>query len=428
MPNIKRLKKPAAAIFAFGLLFMNATLAAAASPELSLDDSIALALKNSPAIKMANADKDKADGGLDAAKTGNLPTLSLGSTYAFQQSQPTLGEDHDFSNSLRLNWQLYSGGRVEGQIDQARKNLDLAGLDVKKTGQQVILDATTAYYNVLQARRMVAVNQETTDSLREHLKDVQVKYEAGVVAKADVLRSEVELANAEQNLTKAQNGYDLAVASLNNIMGVNANSEYALKDELAYAKYDHTFDESMEIAMKNRPDIAQADIGVNVAQDGVKIADSGRLPTIAMTGSTAWNDSVLPDNSNNWAVGLTANFNIFDAGLTKANVKQSQASLDKAREQAQQTRDSVQLEVRKNYLSMQEAEKRIETTNVAVDKAKEDLNIAREKYNAGVGINLDVIDAQVAFTQANTNYLQALYDYNVNKAKLNKAMGVNAGQ
>lgn len=118
-----------------------------------------------------------------------------------------------------------------------------------------------------------------------------------------------------------------------------------------------------------------------------------------------------------------ANWNIFDSGVTGAKVKQAESSLNKAREQAVETGNSVELEVRQADLSMKEAEKRIGATQVAVDKAKEDLKIAQTKYYAGAGTNLDVIDAQLALVQAGTNYTEALYDYNTNQAKLQKAIG-----
>jgi len=162
-----------------------------------------------------------------------------------------------------------------------------------------------------------------------------------------------------------------------------------------------------------------------MATAGVKAADSGRLPTISVSGSQGWNGNEFPGDNSNWSVGVSANWNFFDAGVTEAKIKSAQATLEKSREQDQQLRQNVELEVRQSYLSMKEAEQRIQTAQVAVDKAVEDVSIAQTKYNAGAGTNLDVIDAQLALTQAKTNYTQALYDYNVNKAKLEKAVGRN---
>ena len=115
---------------------------------------------------------------------------------------------------------------------------------------------------------------------------------------------------------------------------------------------------------------------------------------------------------------------MFDNNVTRAQIKQAEVAMMKTMEQEQQKKDSIQLEVRQAYLNMNEAEQCIQTSKVSVEKAQEDFKIAQVRYSAGVGTNLDVIDAQVALTSAQTNYIQSLYDYNTSKANLDKAMGV----
>lgn len=422
--NKKKSVRNSAKLIAAVLVMLNASVAFAAPVELSLSDSVALALKNNPSIKMAQSDKDKSQWSVSEAQAGRMPTVSLGNSYSLKDHNPA-GTD-DLSGSLRMNWQLYSGGRVEGQIDQAKRGVGVADLGVEKTKQQLKLDTTTAYFTILQTKNLVEVNQQSVSNLQEHLNSVQAKYDVGVVAKSDVLRAEVELANAQQNLIKAQNNYDLAVAGLLNTMTIDPGTELALTDTLNYNKYDKTLDDSLQAA-QTRPDVAQAEENVKISETAVKMAKSGKLPSVSLSASNGWNGSVLPGSGDDdWSVGLSASWSIFDAGSTSAKVKQADASLDKAKEQLVQVKNSATLEVRQNYLSMQEAEKRIDTNKVAVGKAEEDLVIAREKYNAGVGTNLDVIDAQLALTQAKTNEIQALFDYNVNVAKIDKAIGLKA--
>lgn len=422
--NKKKSVRNSAKLIAAVLVMLNASVAFAAPVELSLSDSVALALKNNPSIKMAQSDKDKSQWSVNEAQAGRMPTVSLGNSYSLKDHNPA-GTD-DLSGSLRMNWQLYSGGRVEGQIDQAKRGVGVADLGVEKTKQQLKLDTTTAYFTILQTKNLVEVNQQSVSNLQEHLNSVQAKYDVGVVAKSDVLRAEVELANAQQNLIKAQNNYDLAVAGLLNTMTIDPGTELALTDTLRYNKYDKTLDDSLQAA-QTRPDVAQAEENVKISETAVKMAKSGKLPSVSLSASNGWNGSVLPGSGDDdWSVGLSASWSIFDAGSTSAKVKQADASLDKAKEQLVQVKNSAALEVRQNYLSMQEAEKRIDTNKVAVGKAEEDLVIAREKYNAGVGTNLDVIDAQLALTQAKTNEIQALFDYNVNVAKIDKAIGLKA--
>lgn len=419
MQNFLRYAKYQAACVAAGILIANSSLVFADPIELSLEKSIELALKNNPAIQIANTDREKSVWGVKEAEGGKLPSLSLGSNY--RTNQDTKGSG-DFNNSLSLNWQLYSGGRLENQVKQSELGVTNADLSVEKTKQQVKLDAISGYYDVLAARNLLAVNQETVDNLTTHLNNVQAQYDTGVVAKSDLLRSQVELANAQQNLIKAQNNYEVALSALFTTMNIKYDNDVTLDGDLQYESDNRTLEDCISAAMKNRPDIAQANVAVDIASSGVDSAKSGKLPTVSLSASTGWNNNILPD-TDSWSVGVGASFNVFDGGITNNKIKGAESSLAKAKLQVQQTESSAEQEVRQSYLNMKEAEKRQESTKMTVGKANEDLYIAQEKYKAGMGTNLDVIDAQLALTQAQTNHVQALYDYNVNKAKLDKAIG-----
>lgn len=421
MSRKKAFVKPAV-LLATGLLVFNTAIPFTAAAELSLDDSIALALQNNPSIKMAIADKDKAVWGIKENEAGKIPNLSLSNSNNRSGAEGASSSEN-FNTSLRVSWPLYTGGRTEGLIDQAKYNANIATVGVAKVKEQVKLDTTTAYFSVLQNNKLVTVNQQTVDNLSEHLKNVQAQYQVGTIAKSDVLRSEVELANAQQNLTKAQNAYDVSIATFNNIIGLPLDSQNTMKDDLAFAQYDMSLEDSIQMAKEKRPEIVQSQDTINAAKAGIKVADSGKLPTVSASGTQGWSGSKFPGDKSNWTVGVSASWDIFDGGVTNAKIKEAQENMEKVNHSDQQTRTAVELEVRQAYLSMKEAEARIETSKVAVGKANEDLKASQAKYYAGVGTNLDVIDAQVALTQAETNATQAVYDYSVNKAKLQKAIG-----
>lgn len=420
-----------------GLLFAGCMLLGsvvqAAPVELSLDESVALALKNNPAVQIKAADREKAAWAVREAQAAKGPTLTF--AHADTRTSParvvnpitgaTPNMYETYDNKLKLNIDLYTGGRVEALITQAKLSLQSADLEMTKTRQQTKLDATTGYFSLLQNRNLVQVNQESVDNFTAHLRNVQAQYDVGTVARSDVLRSEVELANAQQKLIQAQNNYEVAMATLSNVLGLPHSSEIRLKEELKYEKYGQSLDDCLKFALVNRPDVNQAQAGLDKAKEGVKVARSGYLPTISFNGTKDWNDNEFPgDKNQNWYAGVSANLMLFDTQLTRSKVKEAEYGVVNANETARQTRDSVALDVRKAYLNMREAEKRIETSKVAVDKAEEDFKIAQVRYTAGVGTNLDVIDAQLALTQAKTNYIQAMYDYNSNRANLDKAMGV----
>ncbi|WP_425058292.1 hypothetical protein SCACP_29370 [Sporomusa carbonis] len=402
----------------------------AAPIELSLDDSIALALKNNPDITIAKADREKSLWAVKQAQAAKGVTVSYVHTDERYNTPPTYLIPRytwttKFDNEVSLSIPVYSGGNLESQIDQAKLNLRVADLNIDATKQQLKQSVTAYYFNVLQYRNELQISQETVDNYVGHLKNVQAQYDAGMVAKSDVLASEVSLANAQNSLIKAQNNYQLAVSSLNNAIGLPLDSELKLKEDLKYEPYSLTLDDCARYAMANRPEIAEYQAKIAIARDDVKIAKSGYRPTVEFTAAQDWYDNKLPGSKNsNWLVALTLSWKIFDCGLNNAKVKQAQSSVDTALEQARQKRDAILLEVRQYYLSMQEAEKRIDTSKVAVKQAEENLRIAEVRYNAGVGTNLDVLDAVLSLNQAKTNYIQALYDYNTSKAQLDRAMGV----
>jgi outer membrane protein TolC len=240
-----------------------------------------------------------------------------------------------------------------------------------------------------------------------------------------VLQTKVQLANAQDNEIKAQNNYKLAVSSLNNVIGLPLNTEIRVKDVLSYQPYSLSLDECTNYGLDHRPEMAQAQVNISIAKDQVKIARSGYLPTLAFSAVDDWYSGDFPGTKNNyWTVGLNASMDLFDGGLTKSQVKQANDGVTAAVKQAQQTHDNISLQIQQAYQSMKEAEKRIDTSNVAITEAAENYRMTNIRYDAGVGTNMDVVDAELDLAQARTNYIQALYDYNTSKAQLDQAMGV----
>ena len=215
---------------------------------------------------------------------------------------------------------------------------------------------------------------------------------------------------------------------MNNIIGTPLSTTLVLKDTLQYVPYDNDMAYCLAYSEEHRPELKQAEYGVDAAEAALVVARSGHMPKINATAGNYWGgtaDSNWPgDDDDHWAVGVTASMNIFDSGVTWSKIHAAQENLAKAKETQRQVKDAVELEVRTDYLGMREAEKRISTTQVAVAQAEEDYHIAVVRYQAGVGTNIDVMDAQVALTEAKTNYVKALYDYNTSKAALNTSMGV----
>lgn len=409
----------------------------AAPIELSLEDSIALALENNPDIKMANLGRQRSSWVLKQAEAAKGFVVGYNHTNQRYNTPPSSSTPYYVwttkdDNSFTLSLPLYTGGKLENQIDQAKLNMKVEDLNVDATKQQIKQSVTSYYFEILKYRNNLAVSQETVDNYMQHLKTVELQYESGLVAKNDVLSSEVSLANARTDLIKVNNNYDLAVASLNNVMGLPLESELKLKENLQYEKYAPSLEDCIQYALDNRPELAAYQAKIAIAQDDLKIAQSGYLPTVSFNAKEDWyseragwyHSRYSNSDTNNWYVGVTVSMSIFDSGLNKAKVQQSQYGLDTTQEEARKERDTVLLEVRQAYLSVREAENRMNTSQVAVHKAEDSLRIAEVRYRAGLGTNLDVLDAVLDLSQVKLNYVQALYDYNNSRGQLDKAMGV----
>lgn len=409
----------------------------AATLELDLEETIQRALLTNPSVKIAEYNRKAAKADYSAAKGARGISISLSHSsgrggYADPQYNQQLriwtkGIDNSHSNSITASLPIFTGGELQGQIGQAKANYRSMLSAEEQAYNEMKETATTGYFNMLNATNMKALRQESVDRLQAHLDNVIAQYNVGIVARADVLRSEVELANAQQNYITASNEYDVAEATLNNIIGTPLGTTLLLKDRLQYEPYENDMAYCLAYSEQHRPELKQAEYAIDSAEAALVVARSGHMPKVYANASNNWggNGSDWPgDDDENWSVGVTASMNVFDSGVTWSKIHAAQENLAKAKESQRQIKDAVELEVRTDYLNMREAEKRISTTQVAVASAEEDYHIAVVRYQAGVGTNIDVMDAQEALTQAKTNYYQALYNYNTSKAALNTSMGV----
>ena len=409
---------------------------AADTMDVNIEECVQMAMNNNRTIKQALADYDSAVWKRHEARRTSGPTLNW--TSAARRVGGAAQNQADiralYLNTVAVSMPIYTGGQLEGSIRAADLGLDASEIAIEATKQSVKAKTQAAYFNALNCRNLIKVSQDSVNTLQEHLKNVNAQYSVGTVAKTDVLASQVQLSNAQLGLVSAQNNYDVAIASLNNIIGNPVNTKLNLKDEMGYQTYDISLDDCVQYARENRPAILAADYSVKIAQEQVGIAGAGVKPKVqaevsrTFTGKNPFgSDTNVNDfyfTQNSWYLGLGMNWNIFDNNVTQAKVNQSKAAVEKAKEAAAMARETGDLEVKTAYLNLTSAAKSIDTAKVAVDKAREDYKIAQVRYSAGVGTNLDVMDAEEKLTTAQSNYYNALYQYNSSKAELDRSMGI----
>lgn len=401
---------------------------------LNLDDAMLRAFQTNPTVSIAQYELDSARASYNAARqsrgisiTANHTTQRKGNDDAHQDTTGlwTKGIGNTHANGLTASLPIFTGGKLKGTIKQAKANYQYNQVGVQRTYNEMRSTVTNGYFNMLQADNMQKLSAESVTRLEDHLKNVQAQYDVGVVAKVDVLRSQVELANAKQTLIQAENAYQVAEANMNKIVGLPMDTNLKLDNLLVYNAYDKNMDDCLAYAAEHRPELMQAKYGVDAAKGALIVARSGHMPQVAASATQQWYDSNWPgDENGNWGVGVNVSLNVFDTGVTLSKIHGADADLKKAEETYRDTVNAVNLDVRSNYLGLREAEKRISTTKLAVEQADEDYRIAQLRYMSGVGTNTDVLDAQVALTQAKTNYTKALYDYNTSKTALETSIGV----
>lgn len=408
---------------------------------LNLDDAMLRAFQTNPTVSIAQYELDSARASYNAARQSRGVSITASHTTQrggyddniVKKTDATgawtgeywkgIGNSH--SNGLTASLPIFTGGKLKGTIKQAKANYQYNQVGVQRTYNEMRSTVTDGYFTMLQADNMQKLSAESVARLEDHLKNVQAQYDVGVVAKVDVLRSQVELANAKQTLIQAENSYQVAEANMNKIVGLPMDTNLKLDNLLVYNAYDQNMDDCLAYAAEHRPELMQAQYNVDAAKGALMVARSGHMPQVAASASQSWSDTNWPgDEKGNWGVGVNVSMNVFDTGVTLSKIHGAEADLKKAEETYRDTVNAVNLDVRSNYLGLREAEKRISTTKLAVEQAYEDYRIAQLRYMSGVGTNTDVLDAQVALTQAKTNYTKALYDYNTSKTALETSIGV----
>ena len=406
----------------------------AAAMDIDLKGAVTTAIQNNRDITLAELKRREAEADLSAAAAKKNPSVS----YSWQRNQyptqvvttgaGTQSSNHRYSQGINVSWDIWTFGKVEGAIDAARYQKNIADLNVYKTEADTKLAAVQAYYQYLEAIKLAEVQAQSVTDYASHLNNVQQQFDAGIVAKLDVLSSNVSLANAKQKSIAADNTRDVAEANLNNIMRIPMNTTLnPLDKNFPEPEFDLTMEQAILMAQKYRWELVEADYGVRAAEASLRSAKAGYLPTVSVGGGYSWKEaSVTAVDKDDWAVQGGLSWSLWDGGATQASVKKADAAVKTAQETLLQAREKIELEVRQDYLNVLSYKEQIRAAEASVAQAEEAYKIATVRYSSGVGINLDVLDAELALNTARTNYITALYNYNIGLATLEHAMGVPA--
>ena len=400
---------------------------------LTLEQAVALALENNYAIRQARAQYEEATGQVISASAGQLPTVSLDAGYDQLDKDllktpagAQMGQPESWSTGVNATQLVYAGGAVTSSIRASRSNQKAAVAAFEASVQESLLEVRTRFYSVLLAREQVGVQEQSVKLLEEELANARSRVRAGSGSPFEQLRAEVALANGQTPLIRARNAYRLAAVELLRVIGLPAAEWTAdsVTGELTFSSQEFSLEALLESAHENRPEIRQLENQVNAAENLVTTAKANGRPNVAVYGGYQVRKSQytaeIGETVDGWNVGVQGSWAIFDGRETRGMVRQARSRLEQSRLALEETRLAIDAEVRQSHSTYIEAVELVRASQRVVEQAEESLRLARSRYGAGAGTQLDVLQTQVALTEARLNEAQALYEANVARARLER--------
>ncbi len=335
------------------------------------------------------------------------------------------------NSTLQLSYDVDLFGRRRSTIQAAKEQLRLRELEVERQAEELRFDVTDAYYNLQDADGQVAIRQASVRNAQQSLRDAEALERAGVGTKFAVLQAQANLANEQQQLANARRDQRIRQRQLSEQLNISQSSNLVAGDPVEQAgAWRLSLEDSIVQAFKNRAELEQQLVQRDLSKQQRRAILAGRLPQLSVSGS--YNvlgqdpDDPNPFASRGWADGYAIRANltwsIFDGGAASARVKQRDADIAIAESRFDQTRNQVRREVEQAYFGLQSSFENIDTSQAGVEQSREALRLARLRFQAGVGTQTDVIQAETDLTRAERNRLLAIIGYNRSLSSLQRAV------
>lgn len=402
---------------------------------LSLSDAVQTALKYSPMIQSAAYQASAAQARVGMAQAMTRPQLSvtaiagksqMGDILAsppnvMPQGLTTFPGQSATTGQLMLMAPIYSGGRLTAAVKGAKALSSAAGSDRAAVERNVSMEAKMVYHRALLADAFVGVYENLVKEGQERVRIAQAAFDEGKIAKFDLLRNQAELADGQQQLENGKRDAQIAMVDLKTILGIGQGSEVMLSDKLEYAAVADTLDAFVKRA-EARPELASAQARVNSARASIDAAKGLYKPQVyvnAMQGVTA----ASGDSESGYTVGISVGLTLVDGGLRKSGVTEAESMLAAMKSEEQQARLAVEQDVHTAWAEVEAADRNVQLSKAAVVQAEEDYRVVKLRYESGKTINVEVLDALFSLVRAQTNELSALYDHNIARDRLARAVG-----
>jgi outer membrane protein len=377
-----------------------------------------------------------ARGGVIEARSGFLPWLSSDGLVDKRQTQSETNlRQEDYNVTLKLQQNLYTGGAVTSQMAISRLNLEKQNYELQEIASRVAMDVRIAFNELLLNRAKVRVRQDSVRVLDEELKNQEQSFSAGIVSNLNVQRAEVALANERPELFNAETQLKNSYLRLGDLFGTEVHlrgeaAPFEVSGELQYQPNHPDLNDCLALAEANRPVIKARQKDIQIEEQQYILDRSALRPHVrAFSGYEVYSErdpDVGPEFNYGGVVGINATWNIFDGFATKGRMQATRARRDAAVQALAAARRQVASEVRSAFFDLQQADRVLETETGNVQAADQALDIAKSNFAAGLGTQLDILQAASDVTRTRTTRLSAIYLHNVALARLAHACASSA--
>jgi len=432
-------------LFVLSLIFQPIGGLAQERKVYSLEESIAAALDKNWSLK---ATKEKINQAMNVKKQARaefLPKLSTSYGYTRISEEIAIpvpeelgvpaGTSFPVNTKDNYQWRgtvtqpLFTGFALVSSYELAKLGIDQSEMEVELKKLDLALKAKEAYFGILTADKSVEVAEKDVESRESNVNVARSFYKVGMIPVNDLLKAEVELANSQQNLVRARNGARLARSVFNIVLARPVNSPVDVKDILAYIPEQGDFQELLEQALRNRPEMKLIDINILQTDRQIRLARSKNYPEISLSydyireGDHSDVSGSPFHEEERWEAMAVCSWTFWEWGKTYYSVREKESLKKELLQTRLALEDSIRLDLKDAVLALETAEKNIPTTKKAVEQGKENLRVNEERYKAQVTTITEVLDAQTLLTQARVNYYNALYSHKLAKASLQRALG-----
>jgi outer membrane protein len=423
------------------LLILSSTVSAQEKMSLSIENCIQIGLEKNKSIGISKSKIDFSNAKVKEANTQLLPSLKLNASYTrlspvdpfnimgFTVSPSILD---NYTTKLSLTQPLFTGFRLKSNLEINEYSALATEKDYKKDKAQLIYDIKNAYWTYYKTIELKKIIVQNIDQINMHLSDIENLFKHGLTTNNEVLKVKVQLSNAELMRIDAENNIQLAMMSLNNLLGLPINTEIETKSIAEVKNTDlPDLNRLLQKALDSRSEIKGMEYRIKSVESAIKLAKSGWYPQISLMANYYYsrpNQRIFPTKDEfkgTWDLGLNLSFDIWNWKVTSYQTEQARANLEQSKLTLGQIQDGVILEVNQSYLSAVKNKEKIRISDETVKQATENMRVTYEKFKSGLVLNSDVIDAEVSLLQANINYTTSLVDYILSLNKLEKAIESN---